>query len=474
MCSRDRVEVAAGVRSKNRLLAAFLVLFIGVPYAATASAAMPPGGGGEISSLAPMLEKVTPAVVNIATEQRVRVQNPLLQDPFFRFFFDVPNQPLEQKTQSLGSGVIVDARRGLVITNNHVVANADQITVKLRDGRKLEAKRIGTDPETDVAVIKIAAQKLTEMTLADSDGLRVGDFVVAIGNPFGLGQTVTSGIVSALGRSGLGIEGYEDFIQTDASINPGNSGGALVDLRGRLVGINTAIFSQSGGNIGIGFAIPVNLAKQVMEQLVQSGEVKRGFLGAQLQDLDPDLAEAFGLPNQEGAVLVNILPDSPAQKAGLKPGDVVLAVNDKPVRNASALRNHVGLIPIGEEVTLEIARKGTFGRVGRQKITAVISEQKEAPSASAGVRNPRLAGATFGEIQEEAPAFGEVEGVMVVRVERGSRAWANGLRNGDIIDSVNQVPIGGMKEFLRMVNNQKGGLVLHVRRGNAAAFITMR
>ena len=248
--------------------------------------------GKQLPSLAPMLDQVTPAVVNIATEGKIQVRlNPLFSDPFFRRFFNVPDRPMERKTQSLGSGVIVDAERGLVLTNNHVIANAIQITVTLRDGRQLEAELIGTDPETDVAVIKIPSEDIVDIKIADSDELRVGDFVVAIGNPFGLGQTVTSGIVSALSRSGLGIEGYEDFIQTDASINPGNSGGALVNLRGELVGINTALFSQGGGNIGIGFAIPINLAMQITEQLLESGKVQRGFLGISTQDLTPIRAE---------------------------------------------------------------------------------------------------------------------------------------------------------------------------------------
>ena len=270
-----------------------------------AHAALPIAVAGEdLPSLAPVIKKASPSVVNIATESRVKLpQHPLLNDPFFRKFFRVPNQPRERKTQSLGSGVVIDALRGLVITNNHVVANADQITVQLEDGRTFEAEVIGTDPETDVAVIRIPAEKLTAIPLADSDELQVGDFVVAIGNPFGLEHTVTSGIVSALGRSGLGIGGYEDYIQTDASINPGNSGGALVNLRGELIGINTAIFSQSGGNIGIGFAIPANMAKQITEQLAQHGEVKRGFLGAQMQNLDHTLAEAFGVPRDSGAVV---------------------------------------------------------------------------------------------------------------------------------------------------------------------------
>jgi Do/DeqQ family serine protease len=290
-------------------------------------------------TLAPMLERVTPAVVNIASAGRIPVeQNPLFNDPFFRDFFGFPDQPLERKTQSLGSGVIVDAERGLILTNAHVIANADQITVKLGDGRSYEAELVGTDAETDIGVVKITAERLTDVPMADSSQLRVGDSVVAIGNPFGLTQTVTSGIVSALGRSGLGIEGYEDFIQADAAINPGNSGGALVDLKGRLVGINTAIFSGSGGDIGIGFAIPINMARQVMEQLVKHGKVRRGYLGIQLQDLDAELAEAFDIEARQGAVIANVLAGTPAQKAGLQAGDVIVSVNGRPVRSASDLK----------------------------------------------------------------------------------------------------------------------------------------
>lgn len=336
---------------------AFLLLTQGI-----SQAALPMSVDDQaLPSLAPMLEEVTPAVVNIATEGRVQLkQNPLFNDPFFRRFFNIPQQqqPLERKTQSLGSGVIVDASRGLVLTNSHVIANAVEITVTLRDGRQLKAEVVGTDPETDVAVIKIPPENLKDISAADSDSLRVGDFVVAIGNPFGLGQTVTSGIVSALSRSGLGIEGYEDFIQTDASINPGNSGGALVNLRGELVGINTAIFSQSGGNIGIGFAIPINLALQITEQLLDTGEVNRGFIGIQAQDLNPDLAEAFGVKSKRGAIINSVVPDSPADAAGLQPGDVITAVNKKKVKNAADVRLHIGLLPVGEKVVFEILREG--------------------------------------------------------------------------------------------------------------------
>ena len=308
------------------------VLFVVCSFLAVSANAVLPHGfdGKELPSLAPMLDDVTPAVVNIATEGRVKQrQSPLFSDPFFRHFFKIPDQPLERKTSSLGSGVIVDSKRGLVLTNNHVIANAIQITVTLRDGRQLDAEIVGADPETDIAELKMPTENLTALKTSDSDDLRVGDFVVAIGNPFGLGQTVTSGIISALSRSGLGIEEYEDFIQTDASINPGNSGGALVNLRGELVGINTAIFSQSGASHGIGFAIPINLALRIMEQILNTGEVKRGFLGVSIQDISPELAEAFGLSKKNGALINKVLKDSPADKAGLLSGDIVISIDGK-------------------------------------------------------------------------------------------------------------------------------------------------
>ena len=420
-------------------------------------------------SLAPMLEKITPAVVNIATEGRVQIrQNPLMMDPFFRRFFNVPDQPMERKTQSLGSGVIVDAERGLVITNNHVIANAVQITVTLRDGRQLDAEIVGTDPETDVAVIKMPAENLTDIKLADSDKLRVGDFVVAIGNPFGLGQTVTTGIISALNRTGLGIVGYEDLIQTDASINPGNSGGALVDLNGKLIGINTAIFSQSGGNIGIGFAIPANVALNIMEQLLDKGEVERGFLGIQAQDLSPQLAEAFNLPRQQGAVVNHVLEDSPADKAGLIAGDVIISLDGKTVKNATDVRNRIGLLPVGERVEFEILREGK-----RQSITAVVSKNENANVVS-GVSNRRLAGVTLGDIDRDNPYHGLVKGVFVFEVERGTPAWQAGLRRGDVITTVNRQQVTNLNEFAKRVNKVREPLLVRIVRQNSAMFIVIK
>ena len=456
------------IRKTGLVLSGLLVLLLVIN--SLSNAALPlKADGKELPSLAPMLENVTPAVVNIATEGRIQLrQNPLFSDPFFRRFFNFPDQPVERKTQSLGSGVIVDAKRGLVLTNNHVIANAVQITVTLRDGRHLEAELVGTDPDTDVAVIKIPAENLSALTTSDSDNLRVGDFVIAIGNPFGLGQTVTSGIVSALGRSGLGIEGYEDFIQTDASINPGNSGGALVNLNGELVGINTAIFSQSGGNIGIGFAIPINLALGIMEQLLETGEVQRGFLGVYAQDLDADLAEAFGLPKQSGAVINKILEDSPAEKAGLMTGDIVIKIDGKQVRNASDVRNHIGLLKVGEEITFEILRNGKPKTIKAR--IAAASDETETPA----VKNARLQGLTVGNIKEDHPLHGQVEGVIILEVQRGTRPWRSGLRAGDIITSVNKNPVADLQQFLKLAESEQGTLLLRIVRGNTAAFVVIK
>jgi serine protease Do/serine protease DegQ len=364
--------------------------------------------------------------------------------------------------------VIVDAREGLVITNNHVIRGADEITVSLHDGRNFQAEIVGTDPATDVALIKIPPENLSALPLADSDALRVGDFVVAIGNPFGLGQTVTSGIVSALGRSGLGIEGYEDFIQTDASINPGNSGGALVNLRGELVGINTAIFSpgQNPGNVGIGFAIPSNMVKQISDQLLEFGEVRRAYLGVQMQDITPELASAFGLNVQEGAVVTHVMPDSAAAEAGLKVGDVVTAVDGARLSNADSLRNTIGLMMVGQKVKLDIVRDGK-----KQTLTAQVTPSKEVQTN--GTVHPKLSGATFGDIEEGSPYFGRVEGIMVYSVKRGSPAWRAGLRSEDVITSVNRQNVTTLESFKPLVHNADQ-LLLNIVRGRQAMFLLLK
>lgn len=345
------------------LLPVLIVLTVGCttvpPTAPLDTTTTAPGVTAQsLPTLAPMLERTTPAVVNIATEGVVALRpNPLFNDPFFRRFFDLPDRPQERRTVSSGSGVVVDASKGYIVTNHHVIDQADTITVTLNDGRQFAADIVGSDPDSDVAVIKIAASGLSDLKLANSDQLRVGDFVVAIGNPFGLGQTVTSGIVSALGRSGLG-EGYEDFIQTDASINPGNSGGALVNLNGELIGINTAILAPGGGSVGINFAIPANMVESLMEQIVRYGQVRRGQLGVLVQDLTPELAQAFGLRPNQGALISRIIAGSAAARAGLKEGDIVTAVNQRAIHNSSTLRNAIGLLESGARVQLDILRGG--------------------------------------------------------------------------------------------------------------------
>ena len=338
-----------------------------------------------LPSLAPLIERITPAVVNISVRGAVAVErNPLLDDPRFRPF--VPQRPGTREFEAVGSGVVVDAEAGYVLTNSHVVANADEIGVTLRDGRHPEAKRIGSDPESDVAVIQIPAEGLIALPRGDSDALRVGDYVVAIGNPFGLQNTVTSGIVSAKGRAGLGIEGYEDFIQTDASINPGNSGGALVNLAGELVGINTAIIGPGGGNVGIGFAIPINMAESLMSQLIAHGEIRRGVIGVRIQNLTPDLAEAFGVDSATGAVIASVVSDSPAEVAGLSNGDIIVAVNGAPIRSAAALRGKIGSFAAGDtvEVTLLARWRAAHGRGD----AGILDRIRERPCRCAG-RAPR-------------------------------------------------------------------------------------
>jgi serine protease Do len=336
-----------------------LTLLLVPPYFVSASAGAIPGfDNGQIPSLAPLLREITPAVVNISVRGLVREDNPLYQDPYFRQFFDVPKQ-LERRVEATGSGVIVDPEHGYALTNNHVVEHASNIQVATKEGQTFSARIVGRDPATDIAVIQIRdGSNLKPLALGDSDKLEVGDFVVAIGNPFGLGQTVTSGIVSALGRSGLGIEGYEDFIQTDASINPGNSGGALVNLRGELVGINTAILAPGGGNVGIGFAVPINMARSVMEQIIQHGDVRRGRIGISTQDLTPELAELFHTKRTAGALIAEVAARSPAEQAGLRKGDLVIAANGVPIRSSTQLRNKIGLTPVGDRLELQVERSG--------------------------------------------------------------------------------------------------------------------
>ena len=391
-------------------------------------------------SLAPMVERVTPAVVNIATFTTVRVRNPLLDDPFFRRFFDIPDSQRYRRTRSAGSGVIVDPKRGYIMTNNHVVDRADEITVTLSDGRSLEAKLVGSDSQVDLSVLKVEAQELVGIELADSQDLKVGDFVVAIGNPFGLGQTVTSGIVSALGRSGLGIEGYEDFIQTDASINPGNSGGALVNLRGELVGINTAIFSQSGGNIGIGFAIPSNMVHVIMDQLIRFGEVRRGHIGVEVQELNVELAEAFGLERRRGVVVVRVEPESAADQAGLRPGDVILRLGERDVDRAVDYYGQAAVMMVGDRVPVTVMRDGDLEKV-------VLSIASGSFEKVAGSKIHRRLDGTLLQNYRRGDDPDVAAGVQILEVQSGSYAYYYGLRTGDIIVAANRQAVHNLSDL---------------------------
>ncbi|MDH5517132.1 MAG: DegQ family serine endoprotease [Gammaproteobacteria bacterium] len=443
-------------------------------YLGVANAALPALVEGEaMPSLAPMVNRVKPGVVNIATSstQRTAQSNPLLNDPFFRYFFGVPQhqqQQQESRPQSLGTGVIVDAAKGLIITNHHVIKGADKIHVTLNDGREVEAELLGADADVDVALLKIKADKLTALEMADSDKLKVGDFVVAVGNPFGLNQTVTSGIVSALGRSDLGIEDYENFIQTDASINPGNSGGALVDLNGHLIGMNTAILAPGGGggNVGIGFAIPINMVRQIVEQLIEFGEVRRGRLGISIQNLSSELAQAFGIPLNKGVVIADVDEGSPADKAGVEVGDVLIEVNHQKIRNASELRNIIGMIRVGVEVDLKVLRDRR-----EKSLTATIKENHQ--QKTDGQRySKRLAGALLGVIKDDSHT--KKTYVFIHDVKRGSPAWYGRLRKDDLILSVNKRRVSNLEELSEAIANADSPLLLNIQRGREALFILLK
>jgi serine protease Do/serine protease DegQ len=440
------------------------LLISALPGAAISHVAQDADSG--IPTLAPMVEKTRPAVVNIATTGHVDVQkHPLLNDPFFKRFFEgYEDMPQRKETKSLGSGVVIDADKGYIVTNHHVVEGAQEIAITMHNGHHFKAKLIGSDPEADVAVVQADIKGLQAIPFGDSDKLRVGDFAVAIGNPFGLGQTVTSGIVSALGRTGLGIEGYENFIQTDASINPGNSGGALVNLKGELIGINTAILAAGGaGNVGIGFAIPINMVRQIVDQLIEYGEVRRGMLGVIMQNLTPELSQAFGLDLHQGVVISQVIEDTAAEEAGLKAGDVVTSINGAPVKSASAMRNMVGLLRVGEEMSITVIREGK-----KKTMSAVIRDARELSVAGTRI-NQRLAGATIEEKENGGKTY-----LAVTEVEQGSAAWNAHLREGDIILSVNRRPVQTLKEFQQIVGDKDSQILLNIQRGRTALFVLLQ
>ena len=436
-------------------------------FSANLFAALPVSvDGQELPTLAPMIEKTRPAVVNIATRGSVDMQNhPLLNDPLFkRFFKGFENMPQRKEVKSLGSGVIIDADAGYIVTNHHVIDGADEIAVTLHDGQQLEAKIVGSDPEADVAILKVEHDDLIHIPFADSSKLRVGDFTVAIGNPFGLGQTVTSGIISALGRTGLGIEGYEDFIQTDASINPGNSGGALVNLRGELIGINTAIIASGGaGNVGIGFAIPINMVRELTDQLIEYGEVRRGMLGVIMQNLTPELARAFGLDMHQGVVISQVVENSAADKAELKAGDVVSEINGVPVKSASSMRNMVGLMRVGAKMDIKVIRDG------EEKILAAYIEDEVEQSLEGEKLNARLAGAVIESHDDNGNQL-----LVISDVSRGSPAWNARLRKGDLILSVNRAPVKSLSDLKKMVKPDDEQILFNVQRGQTALFILIQ
>lgn len=456
---------------KTRLTLSGLALsvFLGAT-SLPAFATLPPAVNGQaLPSLAPMVKQITPAVVSIAVEGTQKSRQPQLQIPeSFRFFFgpDFPGTAPsgEQPFRGLGSGVIIDANKGYVVTNNHVVNGADTILIQLSDGRELKAELIGSDKMSDIALLKLEkADNLTAIKIADSDRLQVGDFTVAIGNPFGLGQTVTSGIVSALGRSGLNVENLENFIQTDAAINSGNSGGALVNLNGELIGINTAIMGPNGGNVGIGFAIPSNMVKNLTSQIIEFGEVKRGVLGVQGGELTSELADTFGYKTNHGAFVNQVMPDSAASEAGLKAGDIIVSVNGKPIQTFGELRAKIATIGAGKSVNLGIVRDG------KEKSVKVTLKSANDIKTAAATLHEGLQGAELTNKTE-----GQYKGVLVTSVEERSPAARYGLKTDDVILGVNRQRITNVGELRKILDKKPSLLALEIERDQQVLYLIIR
>ena len=445
--------------TKMRLFWTALLLAVAAP----GYTALPVVADGEpVPSLAPLVERVSPAVVNIRVSQTVESRSPFGNEELRRFF-GFPDMPGgSREVASAGSGVIIDAERGYILTNHHVVENADEIQISLIGGDILDADVIGSDAATDIAVLKVEAANLIDMPIGDSEAVRVGDFVLAIGNPFGLGHTVTSGIVSALGRTGISRNGYEDFIQTDASINPGNSGGALVNMRGELVGINSAIISRTGGNVGIGFAVPTEIASSIMRQILDFGEVRRGLLGVTIQAIDAEVAEALNASVDRGALITEIVPGSAADESGLQVDDIIVGVDDEKITNAAELRNTIGLRGSGEEVTIEYIRDGKS-----RKTTAELGQQQVLRSAGNDI-HPGLEGAQFASSSTTSSG-----GVEVTAVEPGSPAAQRGLRSGDVITAVNRRQVRNLEQLRDSASNNRI-LFLLVQRGDRTMMLQIR
>ncbi|EPO7653823.1 serine endoprotease DegQ [Enterobacter hormaechei] len=455
------------MKKKNQLLSA-LALSVGLSLSASfpASAALPSQVPGQeaIPSLAPMLEKVLPAVVSVQVEGTARQSQRIPEELKKYFGEDAPDQQA-QPFEGLGSGVIIDAAKGYILTNNHVISQADKISVQLNDGREFDAKLIGGDDQSDIALLQVQnPSNLTQIAIADSDKLRVGDFAVAVGNPFGLGQTATSGIVSALGRSGLNLEGLENFIQTDASINRGNSGGALLNLNGELIGINTAILAPGGGSIGIGFAIPSNMAKTLSQQLIQFGEVKRGLLGIKGMEMSADIAKAFKLNVQRGAFVSEVLPNSGSAKAGVKSGDIIVSLNDKPLSSFAELRSRIATTEPGAKVKLGLIREG------KPLTVEVTLDKSTSSSASAEQISPALQGATLSDGQLK----NGTKGISVTTVEKSSPAAQAGLHQDDVIVGVNRTRVQSIAEMRKVLESKPAVIALQIIRGNDTHYILLR
>lgn len=455
---------------KKSLILSVLAMSISLTLTSVpaANAVMPVAVQGQpLPSLAPMLEKVLPAVVSVRVEG-TQVQNQQQLPEQFKFFFG-PNMPSQRQSsrpfEGLGSGVIIDAEKGYVLTNNHVINNADKISIQLNDGREYDAKLLGRDEQSDIALLQVSAAKnLTAVKMADSDQLRVGDFAVAVGNPFGLGQTATSGIISALGRSGLSLEGLENFIQTDASINRGNSGGALVNLNGELIGINTAILAPGGGNIGIGFAIPSNMVQSLSKQLIEFGEVKRGLLGIKGSEMTADMGKAFNTDVQRGAFVSEVLPKSAAAKAGIKAGDILVSIEGKPISSFAELRAKVGTTAPGTTIKVGLLREGKPMEV------AVTLDNSESAATNAETLSPSLQGAS---LSNGALPSGD-KGVKIENVEKGTPAAQIGLQKGDVIIGVNRERIEDITALRKLLETKPAVTALSIMRGNENIYLLMR